>query len=276
MKMERAREHLKQLNAEEVEWFKDRKHYSVRKERDPDNPVYLIGKVTADPIPVDPLGLLIGDCVQNLRGTLDHLAFTLARAHTGDPLPPEIEKYSQFPIIGNEGSRGQIGVGAESFESSRFRIKGIHPDAQAIIQELQPYHRRDLFREHPLWILSVLSNIDKHRLIHPVAGYAAGLTFSKRQERFIPGPGFIQSFGGIVKGETTFCRFPFTPLDDEMDLDLHPPMKIAFDEVSPVAAERKVIETLAEIFDFIGQPVIERLVPFVRAGGTRVLSLYRP
>jgi hypothetical protein len=61
-----------------------------------------------------------------------------------------------FPIYEEED--------AKSEKLFQKRVKGMPPDAIAIIRELQPYNRSPAYRQHPLWQLNELGNIDKHRL----------------------------------------------------------------------------------------------------------------
>lgn len=44
--------------------------------------------------------------------------------------------------------------------------------ANRLVEKLQPYHRVDDPTVHPLAVLKDLSNIDKHRQLHVIAGYA--------------------------------------------------------------------------------------------------------
>jgi hypothetical protein len=46
-------------------------------------------------------------------------------------------------------------------------MRGASAEGHAVIEQLQPYHRRET-EQHPLELLRVLSNIDKHRLLHLV------------------------------------------------------------------------------------------------------------
>ena len=51
-------------------------------------------------------------------------------------------------------------------DSGRYIIKKVWDmpcEAIAVIKSLQPYQRGNAFRDHPLWHLNELSNIDKHR-----------------------------------------------------------------------------------------------------------------
>lgn len=55
------------------------------------------------------------------------------------------------------------------------RIDGLHDEAAALVDRLQPYHARQRGEDHtthPLWILDKLENIDKHRRLAVVSGIA--------------------------------------------------------------------------------------------------------
>ena len=53
----------------------------------------------------------------------------------------------------------------EAFHRSARRIAGLPNDIAAEIQALQPYHGGYDARRHSLWVLSELTNINKHRRI---------------------------------------------------------------------------------------------------------------
>jgi hypothetical protein len=108
----------------------------------------------ANPSPL--LALLIGDCVNNLRGTLDHLVFHLPRAIG---TPPKWEKDSMFPICETPAD----------FANAQRRFAGISSAALQSLEGLQPYAQAGNPREHPLYHLQWLSNRDKHRLLNLAA-----------------------------------------------------------------------------------------------------------
>ena len=115
----------------------------------PDAPRVIVDVTTCD-LPHD-ITLPLGDAVHNLRAALDHLVCQLAIA-AGNPTA--CEKKTQFPIFKN---------GAKA---SYSKIESISPAAQTAIKELQPFRRRpDDPEGDPLWVLSELDNIDKHRLL---------------------------------------------------------------------------------------------------------------
>jgi hypothetical protein len=103
---------------------------------------------------IDPmLPLVIGDCIHNFRSALDHLSFQLAVANNKGA---EAEAHISFPIC----------LSQKEFDSiAKKRLAPfIDGKALAAIQELQPYQtgRADC---DPLWVLSQLDIIDKHRLL---------------------------------------------------------------------------------------------------------------
>src|SRR6266498_3307458 len=93
LKLQRARKHFEELKIEIGNWL-GRKHYTVREERDTDG--WTTFFATAEQPPVDPISLLVGDCLHNLRSALDLLAYALAQRYTV-PLPQEVAESSEFP-----------------------------------------------------------------------------------------------------------------------------------------------------------------------------------
>jgi hypothetical protein len=104
---------------------------------------------------VDPLlALVVGDFVHNLRVSLDHLVGQLASLEGCD-----IKKHSTlaFPIYTNE---------SDYKDNAIKKINKFIKD-EAVLKEVeavQPYHHTSPEGD-PLWLLSELDNIDKHRLL---------------------------------------------------------------------------------------------------------------
>lgn len=155
LKLRRATWHLQMLNAQ-VGSFDERDPYGDTTDFHPVTPYeadYVVRmKVNREPLPE--WSLTIGDCLHNLRASLDYAVLALWRRHSG--CPPRMEDV-QFPIYSTQDGfrRGR-----------RRRIGGVHPGAKRIIRLAQPYQRRDDARMHPLMVLSELSNHDKHRVLH--------------------------------------------------------------------------------------------------------------
>ena len=115
------------------------------------------------PLP-DILPLVIGDALQNLRNSLDHLAFALA--HTPNMTPGQ-ERDVSFPI-------SDLAI-----VSTDRRIKMMSPNAKSDICSLAPDPRRQLPNQDPLRLLNKTNNRDKHRgvSVFAVAAGIHGLAF---------------------------------------------------------------------------------------------------
>ena len=110
------------------------------------------------PSPPPEIALVMGDCLYSLRAALDYLVWQLVLANDGTPT-----ERTQFPIYDSQVDRHGT--------PRRIHVEGgIHPDALATLERLQPYHRAERPEAHPLAILQRLSNIDKHRRLHVTRG----------------------------------------------------------------------------------------------------------
>ncbi len=247
LKLERAAQHLHSLEIEVQRWAGTHP-YTVAHEFDPERGQNIL-RVYAHSQPPVKLSLIISDCVHSLRSALDNLAYELAEAHTGKPLPSQIAEKSEFPIY----------KGRDGFEGNRKKkIGGIAPRAQAIIQRLQPYERGDYFESDPLWVLYNLSNIDKHRRLHLVM---LAIPTSK--------------VGGSNVRISQALSFDDTPIEHSAELASYTPVNpsrkmemqfrleisVAFCE-GPAYAEA-VVGTLSKIRDYILTRVIPPLRPFL-------------
>jgi hypothetical protein len=99
---------------------------------------------------------IVGDCVHNLRSTLDQLVTQLAIVNG-----QQSTTQHQFPITRD----------ANTFsKQASQRLKGLSDEHRAIIEAAQPYQARDdgSGRPQALVVLNDLSNRDKHRLINAV------------------------------------------------------------------------------------------------------------
>jgi hypothetical protein len=107
-----------------------------------------------DEPPLDPrLALVLGDCIHNIRSSLDHLVAQLALLNNATSVA--IEK-TAFPIC----------LSPNDFKNATVRKVApyISGDALREIEKLQPYSAGDGV-QNILWVLSQLDIIDKHRLL---------------------------------------------------------------------------------------------------------------
>jgi hypothetical protein len=261
LKLERADDHLKTL-IEEVRWWVQSDAYRISEEIDPKTD---LTTVYVEPVSQPPLKLsiLMGDALHNLRGSLDHLALALAEANLGQRPSKEVEEGSQFPIYSDPG-RWKGG--------HERRIGSAHPDAQAIIERLQPYQAGEQWESHPLWILRQLSDFDKHRRL-PIVG-----TYARLGPSQVAGPNAyieylqLHAAGGPLERKTPLItwggiRDPMTGAEVKVDYSVA--MHIAFSEADPKPDApidgKEVLEVLFGIRDFIAFQVVPNLESFARA-----------
>jgi hypothetical protein len=265
LKFDRARRHLHDFHQYLRGWFETGRH-SEWAEDDPDAPDHILIKASAGEIPVEPLSLIIGDTIQNFRASLDHLAFALAERHTS-PLPEDIARDSQFPIVGDVW-QGRPGQGPTRFASGRKRIRGIAPRAQAIIEELQPYKRGSDFASDPLWKLSILSNADKHRVLHFATIYPHVFNFTPGHQPEFPvltirnaRAHSIETTGTRVTRNTVIARLAVTrSIEPHAQVKLEIIPSIAFGD--GIAVNQDITLTLKSIETHIGGHIFPALMPF--------------
>jgi hypothetical protein len=162
-KMVRAKEHLDTLHAEAVVFFESTKRKFILKSDDQEARIV---HYIEDSIPPIRLGVLLGECVFNMRSALDNLVCGLIR--TADSHAPC--KGTEFPICSDETRWGN---------NWRQYLKGVEPAAQKMIRDLQPCFRMPAApKDDPLSILNVLCNSDKHRAVTLTLALSHDLTVS--------------------------------------------------------------------------------------------------
>lgn len=148
MKVGWAKEHLDRLDRE-IDAWRTPEPYIVTREDDLENQLHIV-RLELKPLR-DEIGLVLGDFAYALRSGLDQLAWQLARLNRDNPT-----RDTCFPIHGDGDGRSD----------DRFRevTRDMSCEAIAVIKSLQPYHRGTAFKDHPLWQLNRLCNIDKHAI----------------------------------------------------------------------------------------------------------------
>ncbi len=167
LKTARAKEHLEELR-DRLHRFREDEPISFKREDDLTNQHHLIRiKIKAVP---DKITLIAGDFLYCLRSSLDQLVWALAKNVGSYP------SGTQFPIF-------------EQRDQGRFNryTFGVPSDAVPIIESHQPYNAQNatLMKEHLLWQLNKLCNIDKHRRI-PTDATIIDFQFPDFPKKFIP------------------------------------------------------------------------------------------
>ncbi len=279
LKLARAVEHLEDVRDPLERWHKACLN-SLREKPDPDEPGYYCAWIDAPEIDAQRLSLSIGDCLQCFRSTLDHLAFELASAFT-IPVTKEIEQDSSFPILSDVNRSGAFGQGPDKWLSAKAKVCGMHPDAQTVIEGLQPYKRGQAYETDTLWRLGQLNNIDKHRALHVATRVMKGASFpvngpnlpKSQWSRNVAAigradnkPATINIGGGFAaEGRTRVARWPMLPIDPskEMHMNFKPVLGVTFATGTPLVGDDFVLDVLGEIHDHIMGAVLPRLERFL-------------
>lgn len=158
-----------------------------------DHPVSLNGEIAADRLSykivlnfsqqpsLDDWGHTFGDAMHNLRSVLNNMVAEIAQA---EGATKEQIKGVQFPIA----------LSAKQWRSETKRIQILPIEVQTAIEKVQPFTDMPQSPEqHPLAVLSALSNQDKHRLeltpaIEPLQlAHNASIEFEE-----VPNPSVLQ------------------------------------------------------------------------------------
>ena len=264
IKIDRADAHIDALD-HSVEAWRSENPYTFREEYEPHEPVDPFIEVeegwvrtslrlrVPDAYPTE-WSAFIGDAIHNLRSSLDHMAFALnangyAKANGGAALPPREVKLSEFPIIGDDDSKGNPGMGAAMFaERIKRRLRLADPAAIAIIDRVQPYRRGPKFTATPLWFIHDLDIIDKHQQVVLAAVTTEQLRINRM---FIQGPildSGIGFAGPLDDGDE--IAYWITPPDSAAQYDLGITWEVGFGKgTAPVGWP--VIKTLRALHDFV-------------------------
>jgi hypothetical protein len=149
MKTNRAAEHLKRLLSLVGEFRRDGAFTTTAFDFvEPSGRELHVFRIVLNPCSPE-VPLAIGEFAYSLRSALDQLAWQLALLSGRMP-----SRDTAFPIHSTEDS------GSEK----RFTqlTRDIPAEAIEVIRSLQPYNLANSFREHPLWQLNQLCNLDKH------------------------------------------------------------------------------------------------------------------
>jgi hypothetical protein len=152
VKIERAKKHLPELESESAH-VRGQNMHVVGPHYDPNTGKSSLGLA---PLPILPFNFIAtaGDIIQNLRTSLDHLAWHLAQIGLAQKGAANAEPHwdVSFPIAKT----------VEIYESmKRRKVQGMLPEAVKAIDSLKPYKGGN----DPLWRLHELNNIDKHRTL---------------------------------------------------------------------------------------------------------------
>ena len=252
LKLDRAVEHLQRFEAEVAAWLESHPYRLVH-DRDLQTGEKLLIVELTEPVPSG-FATIIGDCLHNLRSALDNLVYELAIAYIGiDPVPERRARMLKFPVLADR---------AMDARECRNKIGCVHPDAQAIIKDLQPYERGRGGRSNLLWVLHELSVNDKHRFPHlGVASARAISVFVASRSGVLVGTPAWEPF----EGRAVVLRYHSpTGAYAEVDMQRPPTFFVAFGKGVPDAIYGYRVEAaLQETLKYMNRKVIAPLLPFL-------------
>lgn len=235
----RAVVHLKELITE-LEWYfqTDPGAMVPEPEYSPDNPICSFQ--AKEPVPAR-FGLIVGDCLQNLRSTLDYLVWELVLAAGNTPSGDNM-----FPIC----------TTPENFKKAleKKRLEGVGVDAKAEIESLQPYSDSDN-KSDVLRVLDELTNCNKHRRV----------LLTTLGSAVIP---------GHVPSDTEQVAFGYNPAPEVGSNPIFRPVKsfgntqvnaklvafMAFDE--DIVKNANVTDWLGALAKYVGDEIIPKFIRF--------------
>lgn len=150
------------------------------------------------------IGLLIGDCLHNLRCSLDHTVW-----HLADPV--QRGNHTEFPVFVNQGlfyevhSKGPD-KGLPTPRSGLYKIKGVEAAVRTIIEEAQPFKPGNEGDRGALATLHNLERFDKHRVLQTVVTVIRQVTQEFPNLR--PGESVVVRFSmGVMKDDTPIATY---------------------------------------------------------------------
>lgn len=255
-KLHRAQEHLDVLEAD-IAVFERREPYELAGDLKSEPGFFLLRlKLLEDPR--QRWGAIIGDIAHNYRSALDHLAWQLVKGNGGNA-----GWETKFPIYSSEAD---YLVWREPRPASDPRGKRSDPLAGipeviiAAIEDMQPYKRGDEADEHPLALLSRISNRDKHRL--PVILFAGvdpegPLTLWTRSASLSDMEKLVGAFsdnpGQWADDGDALARFRHDGSPGHPDASMHFDLKVALDQ-----AKVPVLDALNGVKSFIYEEITPR------------------
>ena len=223
-KLDRAREDVAALDREfqslldeepSLIWFKPDRELGW-------HIAYITGMRAAPP----ELSMLAGEAVFHMRSALEHLVWALVKANKKKP-----GEHNSFPVALRPY---KLGFWETTKTSS---LKGVRKSAVAFIEQLQPYHGRDMRqrRSHFICVLNHLARIDRHRTLnqHRVAANPRAIRESlvARPGAEITGFRTLYRSGQRLVDGTKLARLrvvPYSRLHPKVDVKGALPMLIAF------------------------------------------------
>jgi hypothetical protein len=241
-KLDRADEHLHKLKCVIQRFVEDKPYRLVSEfQMDGRKRVYVAKDVKQ---PADDIGLILGDCVHNLRSALDHVVWALS-----DPVVRD--RQTSFPIFVDRNdffrrAKNGEGAGKPGWGSGLHKLAGVSKEAFAVIEAAQPYHAGNDAPTQTLAVLDHLDITDKHKLLNNgvAAANPTGMDLSSGGTGKRIG---FRLWAGLLEEDTVVAEFTCPNRKAAMEMNFDFAARVAFGETAEVATGWPVVETLEGI-----------------------------
>ena len=242
-KLDRADEHRHELDAAIRGYLTDEPWALSQPEYDGASGHFLCRGHVALEAPAR-LGAILGDYVNNVRCALDYAVWALA-SNAG-----KASSTSKFPICLTRAEFANAGPRA---------LAGLKPQDAAFVEQVQPFAQLpEQPEDHPLRILQRLSNVDKHRVLHPLLSAARDADPATAGFRLVKGSGVLQhpqvNIGAPWQGGEPIVRVRLEPDDPTATLEWFGQI-----DVEILFGEARVRHEVIQQLWGVGQFVITRL-----------------
>ena len=216
----------------------------------------LVGKESTDlnfieyhghfPAPPLMLSVIVGDCLHNLRSSLDHIVYQLVIINGQLPTTANM-----FPICETpDGFNRQI---------RRNRLSGVPGHAQTLIEHLQPYNTGQAPGLNNLWCLNHLVNIDKHRSLALTQVFAKDLGIEISDDGHVLHKRSLGNTTAHDKAKIMRTKYELRSLD-KVKVQIKSGLFVAFKDLP--ADDLDICVVLGDLIEFIEKSVIARFEPF--------------
>jgi hypothetical protein len=215
----RAEEHLETIKCRLLRHYEaDKYRLTGEYQRQFDSPQ---GIIVTDPVmfpEIDPrLNTIVGELLHDLRSALDHLAWQLV-LNAGGIFTDDTKFPIEAPSTNLQGKQGNPGVAG-----------GVSRKAKTLMAR---------YREHPLWLLHKLWNIDKHRHVLAEGSFGSYV--------FPLGAPTFRFTSKLDSATPHSAKFLLVPSDPSVNVDAHATVEIAIHEPDD-GIEQPLLGTLESI-----------------------------
>ncbi len=243
----------------EIEAFHMIKPYRTVHEPWAQNTIHILRAEIIGGLP-EMIPVMLGDCLQNMRAALEHLAWELVEVGDGNP-----GRKTGFPIFKDDPFTPDANPSLT--RSFADKVSGMPEEAVAILKGLQP-HLGDDPEHELLWLLNDYSNIDRHNTLNLVL--AASDSIEARPGKRNDSGEFIPDYGNVlndmlmsdvfVHGAELY-RVTLREPDPDMEMEYNSPLYISFGKAGEIMG-RPAVDMLHGMLRYIEQIILPQFMKF--------------